>query len=78
MGPDFLQPIILTLIEDCSQCGIGPNGPGFLGWAMYYWYNMAFFEETPEDKYEAETIFVHYINFQILTIFPLCVVFNPN
>jgi hypothetical protein len=43
---DFLQPIIPTLIEDCSQPGIGPNGPGLLGWAlktMYYWYKTAIF-----------------------------------
>jgi hypothetical protein len=28
---------------------------------MYYWYKIAFFDETPEDKYEADTIFVDYI-----------------
>jgi hypothetical protein len=33
LRPDFLQPIFPTLTEDCSQHGIGPNGPGFLGWA---------------------------------------------
>ncbi len=27
--PDFFQWIIPTQIEDCSQCGIGPNDPGF-------------------------------------------------
>jgi hypothetical protein len=40
--------------------------PGFLGWAyktMYYWYKIAFFDETPEDNYEAETISVDYIIF---------------
>jgi hypothetical protein len=31
---DFLQPIIPTLIEDCLQHGIGPNGQGFSGWAL--------------------------------------------
>jgi hypothetical protein len=30
---------------------------------MYYWYKIAFFDETPEDKYEAETIPVDYIIF---------------
>jgi hypothetical protein len=30
---------------------------------MYYWYKIAFFDETPEDKYEAETISVDYIFF---------------
>jgi hypothetical protein len=48
------------------QCGIGPNGPGFSGWAyktIYYWYKIAFFDETPEDKYEADTISVDYIIF---------------
>jgi hypothetical protein len=50
----FFQRILPTLIEDCSHCGIGTNGPGFLGWAwktLYYWYKIAFFDETPEDKY---------------------------
>jgi hypothetical protein len=28
---------------------------------MYYWYKTAFLDETPEDKYEAETISVDYI-----------------
>jgi hypothetical protein len=23
---------------------------------MYYWYKIAFFDETPEEKFEAETI----------------------
>jgi hypothetical protein len=30
---------------------------------MYYWYKIAFFDETPEDKYEAETISVDCIIF---------------
>jgi hypothetical protein len=30
---------------------------------MYYWYKIAFFDETPEDKYEADTISVGYIIF---------------
>jgi hypothetical protein len=30
---------------------------------MYNWYKIAFFDETPEDKYEAETIPVDYIIF---------------
>jgi hypothetical protein len=30
---------------------------------IYYWYKIAFFDETPEDKYEAETIFMDYIIF---------------
>jgi hypothetical protein len=30
---------------------------------MYYWYKMAFFDETPEGKYEAETISMDYIIF---------------
>jgi hypothetical protein len=71
---DFLQLIITTLIEDCSQYGIGPNGPGFSGWAkktMYYWYKMAFLDETPEDKYEAEMISVGYIIFSDFKIIPL-------
>jgi hypothetical protein len=79
--PDFLQPIIPTLIEDYSQCGIGPNGPGFLGWAsetMYYWYKIAFFDETPEDIYEAETFSVDNIIFIIFKGNPLCVVLNHN
>ena len=65
VAPRFFQQIIPTLIEDCLQCGIG-NGPGFLGWAlktMYYWYKIAFFDETPEDKHEADTISVDYIIF---------------
>jgi hypothetical protein len=38
---------------------------------------MAFFDETPEDKYEAETIFVDNIIFTfIFKINPLCVVLN--
>ncbi len=45
---------------------------------MYYWYKIAFFDETPEDKYEAETISVDYIIFQIFKINPLCVVLNHN
>ncbi len=52
--------------EDYSQCSSGPNGPGFLSWAqrtMYYWYKIAFYDETPEDKCEAETISVDYIIF---------------
>jgi hypothetical protein len=28
---------------------------------MYYWYKIAFFDETTEDKYEARTISVDYI-----------------
>jgi cyclopropane fatty-acyl-phospholipid synthase-like methyltransferase len=30
---------------------------------MYYWCKMAFFDETPEDKGEAETISLDYILF---------------
>jgi hypothetical protein len=63
-------------MEDCSQCGIGPNGPGFLGWVyktMYYWYKMAFFDETPEDKFEAETISLDYFFFFKLLKLPLFV-----
>jgi hypothetical protein len=30
---------------------------------MYYWYKIAFFDETPEDKHEADTIAMDYINF---------------
>jgi hypothetical protein len=45
---------------------------------MYYWYKTVFFYETPEDKYEAETISVDYIFFQIFKINPLRVVLNPN
>jgi hypothetical protein len=30
---------------------------------MYYWYKMAFFDETPEDENEAETISMNYIFF---------------
>jgi hypothetical protein len=30
---------------------------------MYYWYKIACFDETPEDKYEADTISVDYIIF---------------
>jgi hypothetical protein len=33
---------------------------------MYYWYKIAFFDETPEEKYEAETISVDYIIFSYL------------
>jgi hypothetical protein len=33
---------------------------------MYYWYTMAFFDETPEDTYEAETISMDYIIFSDL------------
>jgi hypothetical protein len=43
---------------------------------MYYWYKITFFDETPEDKYEAETIFVDNIIFQIFKVNPLCVVLN--
>ncbi len=40
---------------------------------------MAFFDEIPEDKYEAETISVDYIIFIfIFKINPLCVVLNHN
>jgi hypothetical protein len=39
---------------------------------------MAFFDETPEDKYEAETISVDYIIFQIFKINTLSVVLNHN
>jgi hypothetical protein len=28
---------------------------------MYNWYKIAFFDETPEDKYEAKTISGDYI-----------------
>jgi hypothetical protein len=45
---------------------------------MYYWYKLAFFDETPEDKYEADTISLDYIIFQIFKIIPLCVVLNHN
>jgi hypothetical protein len=30
---------------------------------MYYWFKIAFFDESPEDKYEADTISVDYIIF---------------
>jgi hypothetical protein len=30
---------------------------------MYYWYKIAFFDGTPEDKYEADNISVDYIIF---------------
>jgi hypothetical protein len=30
---------------------------------MHYWYKMALFDETPEDKFEAETISLEYILF---------------
>jgi hypothetical protein len=30
---------------------------------MYYWHTMAFLDEIPEDKLEAETISVDYIFF---------------
>jgi hypothetical protein len=30
---------------------------------QYYWYKIAFFDETPEDKYEAETNSMVYIIF---------------
>jgi hypothetical protein len=30
---------------------------------MYYWYKMALFDKTPEDKFEAETISLEYIFF---------------
>jgi hypothetical protein len=39
---------------------------------------MAFLDEIPEDKFEAETISVDYIFFQIFKINPLCVVLNQN
>jgi hypothetical protein len=45
---------------------------------MYYWYKIAFFDETPEDKYEADTISVDYIIFSGFKINPLCVVLNHN
>jgi hypothetical protein len=31
--------------------------------SMYYWYKIKIFDETPEDKYEAETISLDYIFF---------------
>jgi hypothetical protein len=31
---------------------------------MYYWYKIAFFDETPEDKSEAETVSMDYIIFK--------------
>jgi hypothetical protein len=30
---------------------------------MYFWYSITFFDKTPEDKYEAETISMDYIIF---------------
>jgi hypothetical protein len=33
---------------------------------MYYWYKIAFFDETPEDKFEDETIYVDYVIFSDL------------
>jgi hypothetical protein len=45
---------------------------------MYYWYKIAFFDETPDNKYEAETNPMDYIFFQIFKINPLCVVLNHN
>jgi hypothetical protein len=34
---------------------------------MYYWYKIVFFDETPEEKYQAETISVDYIIFSDLS-----------
>jgi hypothetical protein len=31
---------------------------------MYYWCKIAFFDETPEDKYEADIISMDYIIFK--------------
>ncbi len=45
---------------------------------MYYWHTMTFLDDIPEDKFEAETISVNYIFFQIFKIKPLCVVVNHN
>jgi hypothetical protein len=45
---------------------------------MFYWYKMALFDETPEDKFEAETISLEYIFFQIFKIDPFSVVLNQN
>jgi hypothetical protein len=36
---------------------VGPRKP------CIYWYKIAFFDETPEDKYEVDTISVDYIIF---------------
>jgi hypothetical protein len=33
-------------------------GLGLENHILYYWYKIAFFDETPEDKYEADTISV--------------------
>jgi hypothetical protein len=81
--PDFLQPIIPTLTEDFSQCGaalgqmaqdfwVGPRKPCISG------IKWQFFDETPEDKFEAETISLEYIFFLNFKINPLCVVLNHN
>jgi hypothetical protein len=45
---------------------------------MYYWNKMAFFDETTEDKYKAETIFLDYIIFLNVKINPLCAVLKHN
>ncbi len=44
---------------------------------MYYRYKIAFFDETPEVKYEADTISVDYI-ISDFKINPLCVVLDHN
>jgi hypothetical protein len=36
-------------------------GLGLENHVQYYWYKITFFDETPEDKFEAETISVDYI-----------------
>jgi hypothetical protein len=51
--------------------------PRIFGLGLYYWYKIALFDETPVDKFEAETISLEYI-FQIFKINPLCVVLNHN
>ena len=47
---------------------------------MYNWYKIAFFDETPEDKYDSETISVDYQYnfFPNFKIKPFCVVLNQN
>jgi hypothetical protein len=45
---------------------------------MYYWYKIAFFDETPEDEYEAETVSVGLHNFFRFLKLTLCVVLNHN
>jgi hypothetical protein len=45
---------------------------------MYYWHTMAFLDEIPEDKFEAETNSVDYTFLSNFKNNPLCVVLNHN